>query len=72
MASCKTQMSIALAILKGSFPVSRIAIDVEAGKTYYVKWSYSLAQGSEAGQLELMDTTIGAKDIRKCRPAEDQ
>jgi hypothetical protein len=72
VASCKTQMSIALAILKGSFPVSRIAIDVEAGKTYYVKWSYSLAQGSEAGQLELMDTTIGAKDIRKCRPAEDQ
>jgi hypothetical protein len=66
---CQFEMRIFLRLLKGSLTwPTRIAIDVEAGKTYYIMWSYTM----RGGKLELMDSTTGAKDILKCHPANDQ
>ena len=48
----------------------RIKIEVEAGKTYYVEWSISL-KVKTGNQLQLVDAAIGAKDIRKLKPAKE-
>jgi hypothetical protein len=46
----------------------RLHIEVEAGKTYYVKWSGS----SSGGKMQLQDAAAGAKEIRKLHPVRDQ
>lgn len=42
----------------------RFRMEVEAGKTYYVKWSIG-------GKMKLMDAATGAKEMSACHPAKD-
>lgn len=42
----------------------RFRMEVEAGKTYYVKWSIG-------GKMKLMDAATGAKEMSACHPARD-
>jgi hypothetical protein len=64
-------MGNALSMLTQTTPFligSRIDIEVEAGKTYYVKWFVShLSQ-----KMELVDAAKGAKEIIRLRLAKDQ
>jgi hypothetical protein len=70
-ASCRDEMGNALSMLTQTTPFligSRIDIEVEAGKTYYVKWFVShLSQ-----KMELVDAAKGAKEIIRLRLAKDQ
>jgi hypothetical protein len=64
--SCESDYSEALYLLTtDSVPAgpgpTRIAIPVEAGKAYYIRWSVS----SRGGAIKLVDETAGAKEVRK-------
>jgi len=67
---CHREMSAALAILAGTLPAARIGIEVEAGKTYYVKWYFKTGWKTAGGNLELVNATTGAKEIHKLHPAK--
>ncbi len=43
----------------------QLAIEAEAGKTYYIKWSVS----TSGGKMSLVDVTAGEKGIRGCHLA---
>jgi hypothetical protein len=43
-------------------------MEVEAGKTYYVKWFMTKAH---AGKMEIVDEATGAKEMRGLHPAKD-
>jgi hypothetical protein len=64
---CQNGVSNALAMLTQSFVRVRIEIEVEAGKTYYVRWSVS----GNYGKMELVDPANGAKEIEKLHLAKD-
>jgi len=42
----------------------KLRIDVDAGKTYYVKWSVG-------GKMKLVDSATGAKEMAGLHPAKD-
>ncbi len=45
----------------------RLQVEVEAGKSYYVKWSVT----SRGGKMQLMDEAKGAKEMHKLHPVKD-
>lgn len=47
----------------------RFETDVEAGKTYFLKWSWS--KSNPGGKMELMDVVKGAKEIKGLNLAKD-
>jgi len=47
--------------------IAPLRVQVEAGKTYYVRWSISTSGGS----LRVVDSTAGAKEIRKLNLAQE-
>src|SRR5208337_4788952 len=73
MASCGEELSSALTLLRTtSVPAvpgpTHIAIPVEAGKAYYIRWSVTF----HGGKLDLVDEETGAKHIRKLHPEKNQ
>lgn len=48
-----------------------LRIEVEAGKTYYVKWHVPYKPGTPAPKMELVDEATGASEIRGLHPAKD-
>lgn len=69
MASCGEELISALTLLRTtSEPAvpgpTHIAIPVEAGKAYYIRWSVTF----HGGKIELVDEATGAKHIRKLHP----
>ena len=52
--------------------VTRVKADMQAGKTYYFRWSipYAPFQAAKAPQLELVDDATGAKEVSRLRRAE--
>jgi hypothetical protein len=42
----------------------RLKLDVEAGKTYYVRWSLSLRNHPQPYKMELVDEATGVKEIK--------
>jgi hypothetical protein len=59
---------IGLAMRPKELVHEQLRIEVEAGKTYYVKWSGS----TSGGKMQIEDATSGAKEIRKLHPVEGQ
>ena len=45
----------------------KLRIEVEAGKTYYVKWHVS----GSGGKMNLVDDKTGEKEVHKLHPAKD-
>ncbi len=52
--------------------VTRVKTDMQAGKTYYFRWSipYAPFQAAKAPELELVDGETGAKEVSRLRRAE--
>jgi ankyrin repeat protein len=58
-------------LLREVATTARLKLDIEAGKTYYVRWSLSLTNHPLAYKMEVMDAVAGAKDIKKESPAKE-
>ncbi len=50
---------------------ARLPLQVEAGKTYYVRWSLSLTYHPLAYKMELMDPAKGSKEIKGTKLAKE-
>jgi len=62
---CESVMNAGLAVLAGTLRAPpHIELDVEAGKTYYLRWSTTTKN-----LMKVEDAATGAKDIRKLHPA---
>jgi hypothetical protein len=49
----------------------RFEIDVESGKTYFLKWTPKSSWTNSAGKMELVDAVKGAKEIKGLNLAKD-
>ena len=71
LTNCDAEMDGALNFVSqtvgGSYtPPARITIDVEAGKTYYLRWTKIHAKPDK---IEVVDSVTGADEISKLQPA---
>ena len=64
---CLAGVESALAWLTDTVPVDRLQFQVEAGKTYYVRWSFSWRHHPRPGLFELVDGATGAKETKDLR-----
>jgi ankyrin repeat protein len=65
---CNYQLSgadLGYELLEQVATTARLKLDIEAGKTYYVRWSLSLTNHPLAYKMEVMDAVTGAKEIKK-------
>jgi hypothetical protein len=66
---CKNEVAEAERVLLSK---ELLRIDVEAGRTYYVKWSVPYKPGTPAPKMGLVDEATGAEETRGLRPIGDR
>jgi len=66
---CVGEMSNALGMLNQTLLGAGTSVDLEAGKTYYVKWSQPTPNNVE---ISLVGEATGAKEMRGLQPAADK
>ena len=66
---CLAAVEGAIAWLTDAVPMDRLRFNAEAGKTYYVRWTFAFRRHPRPGLFELVDAATGVKESKDLKLA---